>query len=692
MKAPGLLLAALAFAGGALLRAEPRVAGFDRFHAASPGADGGRLLYHELGCAGCHGGGTDWPARRGPDLATATLRARADWLRDFIADPAGHRAGTAMPALLAEPGQERAEAIVHYLGSLASKAAAGRVKPLRHINVAFGRQLYHSRGCVACHAPRDGDGTRRGTGADAVRSSAFPDLPAKYTLATLAEFLRDPLKVRPDGRMPRIELDEQDAVDIAGYLLGADGSDGEALPKLEAFRFDPVRAEAGKSLVRESRCAACHTLSKDVAAPVIPLRNAEGGCLGETPAAGLPRYALGKAQREALRAYLAARDAALTPLSRVARTLEALNCLACHERDGRGGPEEDRRAYFEGDHNLGDAGFLPPPLTGIGRKLQPEWLEQVLKGAGRVRPYLKTAMPVHGAATNGLAALFARADVREEPPLPPGEVEAGRKLLGPVGGLNCVTCHRWGANPSLGIQGPDISNLSRRLQPGWLRGYLVDPSSHRPGTLMPSFWPGGVASNREILGGDTDRQIASIIEFARTGLGLPEGITPRTTGEFELVPGARPVVLRTFLEEAGTHAILVGFPAGTHLAYDGLAARPVLAWKGRFFDAYGTWFSRFAPFGKPLGEEIVRWPASVEKPARRFDGYRLDAGGAPTFLFSVGDASVEDRFEATPQGLRRTVKWNAEALRSPGVTHPAGVTVTEERGGAPGSLSYLYQW
>ena len=35
-----------------------------------------------------------------------------------------------------------------------SKAAAGRVKPLRHINVAFGRELYHSRGCVACHAAR----------------------------------------------------------------------------------------------------------------------------------------------------------------------------------------------------------------------------------------------------------------------------------------------------------------------------------------------------------------------------------------------------------------------------------------------------------------------------------------------------------------------------------------------------------
>lgn len=690
MKPSGLALAALALAVGVPLRAEPRVAGFDRFHAASPDATGGRLLYNELGCAGCHGGETGLPVRRGSDLATATSRARAEWLRAFIADPALHRTGTAMPALLAGEGIEKADAIMHYLGSLAPKAAAGRVKPLRHINVAFGRELYQSRGCVACHVPRE-EQARRGTG-PAAAGTAFPDLPAKYTLGTLAEFLRDPLKARPDGRMPRIELDEQDSVDIAGYLLGAEGSDGEALPKLEVFHVDPVRAQAGRALVREARCAACHVLPKDVAAPVVPLRSGDGGCLGETPVTGLPRYALGANQRAALRAYLATRGAALTPASRVALTLDALNCLACHERDGRGGPEENRRAYFEGDHNLGDAGLLPPPLTGIGRKLQPDWLEQVLNGGGRVRPYLKTAMPVHGAATNGLAALFAQADAREEPPLPPGDAEAGRKLLGSIGGVNCVMCHRWGSNASLGIQGPDISNLARRLRPGWLHAYLIDPSAHRPGTLMPSFWPGGVASNREILGGDTDRQIASILEFARAGQGLPEGITPRTAGDFELVPGSRPVVLRTFLEEAGTHAILVGFPAGVHLAYDGLAARPVLAWKGRFFDAYGTWFSRFAPFGKPLGDAVVRWSAAPEATARRFDGYRLDAGGTPTFLLSIDGVAVEDRFEATPQGLRRTVRWNAEALRAPGVTHPAGVTVAEERGGAPGNLSFLYQW
>jgi hypothetical protein len=210
---------------------------------------------------------------------------------------------------------------------------------------------------------------------------------------------------------------------------------------------------------------------------------------------------------------------------------------------------------------------------------------------------------------------------------------------------------------------------------------------------MPSFWPEGRASNPAILGGDTDRQIAALLAFAREGSGWPEGFPSTTTREFELTPADRPIVLRTFLQDAGTHAILVGFPAGFHLAYDGHEGRPALAWKGRFFDAYGTWFSRFAPFEKPLGEAIVRWPASAAGAAeRRCDGYRLDAAGVPTFLLTVAGARVEERFEAFAGGLRRSVRWNVEALRALAVTHPAGVAVTEAAGSRPGELDFIYTW
>jgi hypothetical protein len=370
-----------------------------------------------------------------------------------------------------------------------------------------------------------------------------------------------------------------------------------------------------------------------------------------------------------------------------------LNCTACHDRDGRGGPDAARQAFFHGDHNLGDTGRYPPPLTGVGRKLQPDWLAKVLTGEAQDRPYLKTQMPIYGEATAGLAALLSQADAKPETPLPAGEVEAGRKLLGTLGGNSCITCHRWGERASLGIHALDLSNLAQRLQPGWLHEYLIAPAAYRAGTLMPSFWPEGTAANPEVLSGDTARQIASIYAFAAQGEGLPEGFPEIASGEFELIPTDHPIVQRAFIEGVGTHAILVGFPAGVHLAYDGRRARPALAWQGRFFDAYTSWFSRFVPFEQPLGAAVVKWPEpSTGDPKIRFEGYRLDSQRAPTFLLTINGVRVEERFEAIEHGLRRALNWDAAKLKSLPITHPEGVTVTEATGSAPGQRRFIYLW
>ncbi len=686
---------ALVLLGAAGVRSEPVVAGYERFHAAQASVAGGRLLYNELGCANCHGGDTGLPSRRGPDLATATTRARPEWLQAFLAEPARGRVGTSMPDLFAGRDAADIEAAVHYLGTLPPKKA-GTAKLMRHTHAERGKGLYHTTGCVACHAPGEDfqpPAGRPSAAESAQGAVAFPALAEKYVLGSLAEFVREPLKSRPDGRMPRIEMEEQDALDIASYLLKISGSDGETAPKMQPFEPDPAKAERGRSVVAVLRCAACHDLP--AAAPVqsVPLRQAAGGCLADRPAAGVPRFGLSASQRQALQVYLAERDRTLDPGEKARLSLEALNCAACHERDGQGGPDGARQAYFLGDPNLGDTGRFPPPLTGVGRKLQPKWLEQTLSGAVRVRPYLQTRMPHYGAAVAPLPALLGQADARRETELPVGELEAGRKLLGTLGGVSCITCHRWGERASLGIQALDISNLAARLQPGWLRDYLINPAAYRAGTLMPSFWPEGKAANHAILGGDTDRQIASILAFARGGQGLPEGFPSTTSREFELTPGQRPIVMRTFMQEAGTHAILVGFPAGVHLAYDGLEGRPALAWKGRFFDAYGTWFVRFAPFEKPLGEAVVKWPATAAPAgSRHFDGYRLDAAGVPTFLLSIDGVPVEERFEAIEGGLRRSVRWNVEARRSLSLTHPDGVTVREGPVSEAGKLNFIYTW
>jgi len=687
------LLGLLSLLWATTLQAEPLVIGFERFNSEQPSAEGGRLLYNELGCVNCHGGATGLPMRRGPQLTGVTQRIQADWLRNFLSDPARAHSGSNMPQFSSLGSAEDVEAILHYLGDLPTKPAK-KPKKVGHVNAEHGKELFHTMGCVACHgaakdfqpsegAPKPQDFT--------YPAIAFPELQQKYGLQTLAEFLRDPLQTRPDGRMPRIDMEESDALDLAGYLLEFASSDGESAPKLPPFAVDHALALRGRGIVAAAGCAACHELPKDVGVASVALHSGAGGCLEGNAGRKSPQYQLGTKQRASLKLYLAEREKEL-PQARVAElTLQALNCAACHERDGRGGPDLARKAYFQGDHNLGDTGRYPPPLTGVGRKLQPEWLSDVLEGKARVRPYLQTKMPVYGAATSGLAALLSVVDAKTQAALPGGDDAAGRKLMGTQGGVGCITCHRWGAHAALGIQALDLSSMGQRLQPGWLRDYLINPAAYRPGTLMPSFWPEGKAANGEILGGDTERQIASIYAFAKSDNGEPEGFPAVDGGEFELKPLAQPIVQRTFFADVGTHAILVGFPHGVNLAYDGKTGRPARAWRGRFFDAYTTWFSRFAPFEKPLGDSVVKWPSSGGENVR-FEGYRLDAQKVPVFLLKVNGSPVADRFDAIDGGLKRTLTGTVAALNALAVTHPDGVVVQEENSDSKETRIFTYLW
>ena len=118
----------------------------------------GRLLMDELRCAACHEGiGPGLVPATGPDLAEVGGRVAPDYLQRFIADPWGTRPGTKMPGVLHSlPTSERAEAaqaITHFLVDASSRRGWSRGEVEEH-EVAAGDDLFHTVGCVACHAPR----------------------------------------------------------------------------------------------------------------------------------------------------------------------------------------------------------------------------------------------------------------------------------------------------------------------------------------------------------------------------------------------------------------------------------------------------------------------------------------------------------------------------------------------------------
>lgn len=617
----------------------------------------GELLLSELSCFACHEGAaaTDW--KSGPKLDAVGSRVQPSYLRSFLSEPGKTRPGTTMPDVLAALPAEQREGVlddlVHFLASRDETPAT----PMSG-SAEAGAKLFETIGCVACHAAKP-----------------LGDLSAKYASGQLAAFLLDPLKVRPSGRMPSLHLTPQEAADIAAHLAP------NAQPR-ETFSLDETKAQRGRAAFAQLGCAACHEAAEK-RGPSFVASDPDRGCLSSATSSRAPRYDLDDAQRSALRSAITARQiggaAGSNEADRVKLTMLQRNCVACHSRDGFGGPTSETAPHFTSTKDdLGDLGRLPPPLDHVGRKLLPDALANILRGRDRVRGYMRTRMPDFGAenAQNLSRDLIAadrdpdeKPSIATENPNQVGRNEWGRAMVGTTG-YGCIACHDLHEHPSLGIGAYDLMHVPKRLRPEWIRDFLLNPAAFPTGARMPAFWPGGKPMNPKLGGGSAERQIDSIrVYLTEVDQSLPpEGFVDPAA--FELKPAERPIVFRTFIAGAGTHAIGVGFPGGLNAAFDAAESRWALAWRGRFLDADGTWNQRAAKMETPLGDGVVSLRELGEvtagkEQARKYLGYRIDASGAPTFLYAIGDLRIEDSIVPTKsQPIRRVVRVSGVASES----------------------------
>ena len=684
----------------------------------------GESSYHRVGCVACHA----------PQNTTAKLAAFAplprmtekwalDGLRRFLLDPLSSRPSGRMPAMGLTDGE--AADIAHYLlretrvpaplevaqfrnrpRSLEDfdTAELGRTGPadsfslenrgggnsLRfhgwlHVEQA-GEYTFHH---VCAGASRLGlDGQWR-TGADSWQRDKVDE---KRTVRLAAGWREFTVDYAPRGSQPPMLKLEWEGPGVAREVIPASRlrSEREAVSEPVEFRVDPALAEKGRALFAQLNCAVCHE-GKALAtpAPALATLQASRGCLAEKPSPGTPDFHLAAAQRTALGEALATLNrpdlAAPSAQQRVAHTMASLHCTACHTRDGVGGVKPERDAFFTSNgEDLGDEGRIPPKLDGVGDRLRPAWLSNVLATGASVRPYFDTRMPQFGATNVGhLAELFVALDRHAQPLKPaldaPGvQRDVGRKLTG-TDGLSCVACHRFNRQPGQALQVIDLTTTRERLNEDWFRQFLRDPNKFHPGTRMPAFWPDGKSLLPALLDGDTDRQHAALWTYLADGsrAKFPDGLSRQNV---ELVVGGESVVYRGKMWEADFRAVAVGYPGALNAAFDAEEMRLALLWRGRFLNAGAHWGSQGMGSIRPLGPDPVvfphgcalavlaeantPWPTNAPKElGLKFGGYQLDTLKRPTLLYSFRNAGVEDflaPMEANGKaGLRRTVKFNA---------------------------------
>jgi len=712
----------------------------------------GRFLAEERNCTSCHQPEKSdqltrgLASRPGPDLSQVGGRAYAGWMYHWLKDPQKVRPGALMPRLFSEDesGQAEAYAVARYLSSLGGPVPAAKPPNPNEVkgSIASGQRLFNTVGCMSCHkAPEkiaEEPASIHGIGADTGVRQTFVlnGLGSKTTPDKLAAFLLNPHAIDPSGRMPNMLLEPKEATDLARHLCEAKDPaiavelpqapgkdlvvaafkrlDPDGVPGFEKLGADAQLLDLGKRLTIEKGCVNCHTVAPDKKPLAVkPARagfdgiKAEkahaAGCLAEDAArrGAAPAFALVENDRKALRQFLSegSKGAGSPAPAHAARlSLQRFNCLACHQRDGEGGlttETTDLLRQFEKAENA--EAVSPPPLTGVGHKLRTPWLKQVLTQRGRARPWMALRMPQFGDAQVGamsesLAALEGTEpdDKIHKVPLNAAKIDAGKQLVG-KNAFGCISCHDLAGIPNSGTRGPDLAGMNQRVRFDWYERWLEQAQRMQPGTRMPIVFPDGKSTHTTLFDGKADAQAEAMWAYLSLGPGLPlpEGIGPPKGLVLQVKD--KPMLLRTFMPEAGARAIAIGYPGGISTAFDAQTCRLAYGWSGNFLDASPVWDNRGGAPAKLLGQRFWNAPAGcswavndsndppdfaalrkdpaygaampegkVHEGPRQlcFDGYSTDKEGLPTFRYRLDAAekhpvAVSER----PEPLRNPVAF-----------------------------------
>jgi cytochrome c551/c552 len=242
----------------------------------------------------------------GPNLKDVRLKLRKEWVPVWLANPQGFRPGTKMPTfwrfadnpedgsshMRDADGEQQIQAIAAYLWQ---DSFEGKVPEQQRGDAGHGKELFESKGCLACHSIGEGDNKNGGTFAANLQKvgekanfdyitrwihnprerwapycpkekrDLTPDDYAKHNLPY--EFdtelhSRCPndgaeLQVQNMTVMPNFRLSENDARDIATYLFSLSSPPQYADA---SFMANPDLREKGHALIKQYGCAGCHEI------------------------------------------------------------------------------------------------------------------------------------------------------------------------------------------------------------------------------------------------------------------------------------------------------------------------------------------------------------------------------------------------------------------------------------------------
>ncbi len=524
-----------------------------------------KQIVGQAGCFGCHEikGFLEVP-KIGPQLNQLVVKEQPEWLFRWVRNPKDYNSHTRMPNF--KFNDDQAEAVTAYLWSVGMTSDYHPQKGITATgNAANGKRLADQVGCKGCHVIGDDTRMRDARGRSYDIAPELTRVGSKVNADWVFEWIRNPRAVNPDARMPNLRLTDQEARDIAAYLMTL--KDDRQFEQKQLILDKPELIKKGEKTIREYGCAGCHAIKgmeKETRVSVslsnIGRKRVDELDFGDNKPTEIPHtwndwvfnkvknarvYVTDRIQskmpvfafadseivmiRTLLRGY--AKELPEEPYQQAfdkrRQEIEAgrrlthfqYNCIGCHKIEEAGG-------YIMA--TLEDEAFAPPYLFPEGNKVQEPWLHDFLKGPTTIRPWLSIRMPTFSLNDGEITTVtkYFLGLHKEELELrdyhattpSPKYLAVGKKLFED---LQCLSCHYTGKIPegkTAGDLAPNLTLAKNRLKPDWIIDWIINPDVIQPGTKMPQFYPDMKEPSpfSPDLGGDAKEQIKALRDHVLT--------------------------------------------------------------------------------------------------------------------------------------------------------------------------------
>jgi len=445
----------------------------------------GLNLFVDLGCNGCHlvnGYGDLYKV--GPDLSKVASKVDKTWLVDWIKNPKNYMPNSRMPMFNMVDDQ-----VVALASFLISNSKEYQIKFQSALNgdVENGKNLFDTIGCLGCHSA---DNSKE-TYSKRNRAPNLSRLAAKIKdEAWVYDWIKNPKNYSQHARMPNLRLTDNEAADIATYLLSQNLDYKEVINnrsgKLAALinPTDKELVQKGKNIIIKRGCYSCHNI-----------RGFEGF---DRIAPELTGFALKETFEldfgDAFKKHFTFLDAFKTPVY-VAHRKEPPGVTAADAIKGITPPKDKKMDR----------------VTNLVETWQ-SWTRNKLKYPTSIYNHKRAEllMPNYNLNDEELDALVAFLKSLQKKIVPlrynaskvpyMSDVIAGQRL---VAKYNCLGCHSisgYGAEITAHIDKqmgakltqfypPSLDHVGEKIRPEWLYGFLKEPQVYRPQVKvrMPTY-------------------------------------------------------------------------------------------------------------------------------------------------------------------------------------------------------------